>query len=280
MKTTSCFAAGLFVLSQLHAQEPRATPAQDPYAVPTPTPAAGGAAAGDGLVQRNLSLRFEDFSLDLATAAELQRADLGDEELYRRLIAMVGKKEARQESMTVVRSRSGNKALAESILETIYATEFEPPELPNTVGVSISPPKPAAEVPAPDTVPETDKLDQAVEAAQLDGLRTPATPTSFETRNSGRTVEVEPTASADWSIIDLRFACDYVLHVGTSKHGQGLSEAEMPEFEVQRSNSAVTVTPGKPFLCGTVNRPPNSKVDADAANRIWFAFVTASYAKP
>lgn len=279
MKTTTCFAAGLLVLSQLHAQEPGTAPRQDPYAEPAPTPAEGVVATG-GPVQRNLSLRFEDFSLDLATAAELQRADLGDEELYRRLIAMVGKKEARQESMTVVRSRSGNKALAESILETIYATEFEPPELPNTVGVSISPPKPAAEVPAPDTVPETDKLDQAVEAAQLDGLRTPATPTSFETRNSGRTVEVEPTASADWSIIDLRFACDYVLHVGTSKHGQGLSEAEMPEFEVQRSNSAVTVTPGKPFLCGTVNRPPNSKVDADAANRIWFAFVTASYAKP
>ena len=279
MKTTTCFAAGLLVLSTLHAQEPRATPVQDPYVAPVPTPAGGAAPAGDG-VQRNLSLRFEDFSLDLATAAELQRADLGDEEFYRRLVAMVGKKEARQESMTVVRSRSGEKALAESILEMIYPTEWEPGELPNTVGVSISPPKPAAEVSAPDAAPETDKLAQAVNASQLGDLRIPVTPGSFETRNSGRTVEVEATASADWQTIDLRFASDLVILAGTSKHGQGLSQTEMPEFEAQRTTSAVIISTGKPFLLGTANRPPNSKVDADAANRIWFAFVTATYAKP
>jgi hypothetical protein len=276
MKTTPCFLAGILAISGLHAQEPRATPRQDPYVAPAP--AAG--AATNTETPRNMSLRFEDFSLDLATAAELQRADLGDEELYRRLIAMVGKKEARQESMTVVRARSGEKVLAESILETIYSTEYEPAELPNTVGVSISPPKPAADSPAPDVVPETDKLEQAVHAAQLANLATPATPTSFETRNSGRTVEVEATASANWDIIDLRVSNDYVLHAGTSKHGQGLSLIEMPEFESQRILTAATVIPGKPFLLGTVNRPPNSKLDADAANRIWFAFVTASYAKP
>jgi hypothetical protein len=273
--TTRLVLAALLGLPVLSAQTPPPAARQDPYVAATP--AAGAPPAAE--VQRNLSLRFEDFSLDLAAAAELQRADLGDEELYRRLLAMVAKKEARQESMTVIRARSGNKALAESILETIYATEYEPPELPNTVGVSISPPKPA-DVPAPDTVPETDKLEQAVDASQLGDLRTPATPTSFETRNSGRTVEIEPTASADWQSIDLRFACDLVRHVGTSKHGQGLSVIEMPEFETQRNTTSVTITPGKPFLCGTVNRPPNSKVDADAANRIWFAFVTASYAKP
>jgi hypothetical protein len=277
MKPSPCIVfAALLGLPVLSAQTPPPAARPDPYVAPAPAPGEAPAAQAP----RNLSLRFEDFSLDLATAAELERADLGDEELYRRLLALVAKKEARQESMTVIRARSGNKALAESIVETIYATEYEPPELPNTVGVSISPRKPATDGPAPAAVPDTDKLDQAVEASQLDGLRTPATPTAFETRNSGRTVEVEPTASADWAIIDLRFACDYVLHVGTSKHGQGLSMAEMPEFESQRNTTAVTVAPGKPFLCGTVNRPPNSKVDADAANRIWFAFVTASYAKP
>jgi hypothetical protein len=278
MKATTCFAAGILALSQLHAQEP-ASPRQDPYVAPAATPAERAAEAGDK-VQRNLSLRIEDFSLDLATAAELQRADLGDEELYRRLVAMVGKKEARQESMTVIRTRSGNKALGESILETIYATEYEPAELPNTVGVSISPPKPAADSPAPDAVPETGKLDQALEASQLGDLRTPATGTAFETRNTGLTIEVEPTASADWEIIDLRISSEHVLHAGTSKHGQGLSLIEMPEFESQRILTAATVIPGKPFLLGTFNRPPNSKLDADAANRIWFAFVTANYAKP
>lgn len=279
MKTTARFlAAGLLVLSRLPAQEPGTTPRQDPYAADTPGDVGGVSPASQAA--RNLTVRVEDFSLDLATAAELQRDDLGDEELYRRVIAMVGKKEARQESMTVIRARSGNKALGESILETIYPTEYEPAELPNTVGVSISPPKPAAETPVPDSVPETDKLDQAVKASQLGDLRTPPTATAFEVRNTGRTVEVEPTASADWEIIDLRISAEQVVLVGTSQHGQGLSLIEMPEFETQRILTAATVIPGKPFLLGTANRPPNSKLDADAANRIWFAFVTASYAKP
>ena len=146
--------------------------------------------------------------------------------------------------------------------------------------MSISPPKPAPEVSAPDVIPDTDKLAQAVNASELGDLRTPATPTSFETRNSGRTVEVEATASADWQTIDLRVASDLVILVGTSKHGQGVNLTEMPEFESQRNTTGVNISTGKPFLLGTLNRPPNSKVDADAANRIWFAFVTASYAKP
>jgi hypothetical protein len=272
MKPNTCIVlAALLGFPVLSAQTPPPAARQDPYVAPPP--AAGEAAAAEA--PRNLSLRVEDFSLDLATAAELVRADLGDEELYRRLIAMVGKKEARQESMTVIRTRSGNKALGEGILETLYATEYEPPELPNTVGVSISPPKPA-DGPAPDVVPETDKLEQAVKASQLGDLRTPATPTSFECRNSGRSIEVEPTASADWQTIDLRISTDNVLHAGTTKHGQGLSLVEMPEFERQHIITAVTVIPGQPFLLGTVNRPPNSKLDADAANRIWFAFVTAA----
>jgi hypothetical protein len=266
--------ASLLALPELSAQTPAAR--QDPFVAATNT----GKPAAAPEAPRNVSMRFEDFSLDLATAAELQRADLPDAELYRRLVAMVGKKEARQESLTVVRSRSGDKAIAESIVETIYATEFEPPELPNTVGVSISPPETAADGSAPTAAPDTAKLAGAVTASQLGDLRTPGTPTSFETRNSGRTVEVEPTVSMDRQVIDLRVACDFVQHVGTSKHGQGLSLVEMPEFETQRTTSAAAVQPGKPYLIGTANRPPNSKVDADAANRIWFAFVTASFAKP
>jgi hypothetical protein len=37
---------------------------------------------------------------------------------------------------------------------------------------------------------------------------------------------------------------------------------------------------GLPFLLGTMNRPPVSKVDADSDNRIWFAFVTVYSVKP
>jgi hypothetical protein len=137
MRTTPCFASCLLVLSGLNAQDTGA-PRQDPFAdrapatdpeVPPPLP-------------RNLTLRFEDFSLDLATAAELLRTGPADEELYQKLIAMVGKNEARQESMTVIRARSGQRANADSVAEKIFATEYEPPELPNTASACmISPPR-------------------------------------------------------------------------------------------------------------------------------------------
>jgi hypothetical protein len=68
--------------------------------------------------------------------------------------------------------------------------------------------------------------------------------------------------------------------VGVSEHGTGLSKTTFPEFEVQKLIGSATVTPGQPFLLGTINRPPVSKVDADSANRIWFAFVTVDSVKP
>ena len=275
MRTTPCFASCLLVLSGLNAQDSGA-PRQDPFA--------DGAPATDPEapppLPRNLTLRFEDFSLDLATAAELLRTGPADEELYQKLLAMVGKNEARQESMTVIRARSGQRANADSVAEKIFATEHEPPELPNTVGVSISPPKPDGDANAPATVPDTEKLEHTLSAAALGDLRTPAMPAAFETRNSGRVIAVEPVMGEDSTFIDLTCSSELVLLAGTSKHGQGLSLIEMPEYEVQRNATSTTVRNGKPFLLGTMNRPPNSAIDPDAAGRIWLAFVTTTVTSP
>ena len=275
-----------FAVTALYGQEKKADPYRageppkpqptrvvkdDPFADTDPNKKA------EAEIPQNVSVCYETFSLPLAMAAKIQREQLTDSELYARILGAVEKEEARQESFTVLRARSGQKATTESISEQIYASEFEPPELPNTIGVSIIP----AEVKeASSPIPDTSKLKDAADLDSFADLKTPATPTSFQTRNVGNTFEIEPTLGADNKILDLRLAPEHVALVGQSTNGQGLSKTEMPIFEAQRINTSASFFIGQPFLLGTVSRPPNSKVDPDSATRVWFAFVTATLAKP
>ena len=260
-----------FAIASLHGQENPADPYREAKAVAAaPTPSGAGE-------PKNISICYETFSLPLAVAAKIQREQLSDSDLYARIAAAVEKQAARQETFTVLRARSGQRATTESISEQIYPTEYEPPELPNSVGVSIVPP-PVKDVPTP--VPDTEKLKDAPDLGSLEGIKTPATPTAFETRNTGVTFEIEPTLAETEKILDLRIAPGHVALVGHTTSGQGLSLIEMPVFENQSVNTSVTLHINQPFLVGTINRPPNSKMDPDSANRVWFAFVTGTLAKP
>ncbi|MEO5917634.1 MAG: hypothetical protein ABIS50_25615 [Luteolibacter sp.] len=268
MKTHLLLITALAATS-LHAQEKPA----DPYREPKKD----AASVEQSAPYVDISICCETFSLPLAVAAKLQRQQLPDSELYKQLLASVEKQTARQESFTVLRGKSGQKSTAESISEQIYPKEYEPAELPNSVGVAMSPPD-AKDQQTP--VPDPSKLQSSPDLSSFNGLQTPATPTAFETRNVGTTLEIEPTLGEDLKILDLRIVPEIVTEVGRSAYGQGLSTTESPVFESQRINASFTVLINQPFLMGTLNRPPVSKVDPDSANRVWFAFVTATLAKP
>jgi hypothetical protein len=210
-----------------------------------------------------LSICFETFSLDLANAAVLYRKMTSDAKLYEEIVARVAQGEATQESFTVLRVRSGEKAVNEGISEQIYPTEYEAALTFNQF--SLTNPD---EVPSPVPVPPAGNL-----AAQQKYFA-PVRPKSFETRSTGLTLEVEPTVAADQPIVDLRLVPEFVALVDRVKFGQGISETEVPIFECQRTNTATTMKLGLPHLISTMNRPPVSKIDADSAKRIWFAFVT------
>jgi hypothetical protein len=280
MKTITCFAVGILALSSLHAQTPRAAPVgPDPFADP-PEAGTGAAANPEVPANQNLSVRYEVFSLDLATAANLQRENPGDAATYERMVAMTAKKEARQEAMTIVRCWPMNKAISQSIAEMKFPTEFEPPEIPNYVGVNIKQPVNPPGDGNPAALPDPEELKKALQAPQFNGIHTPAHPTAFEEYRTGRTFEVEATPEPETGKIELRMAASDQTFAGMTTAGQGMSRVETAEMESQNLNTAATVTPGKPFLLGTMNRPPVSKVDADSANRIWFAFVTVDSVKP
>ncbi|WP_338285728.1 hypothetical protein [Luteolibacter sp. LG18] len=271
--------AALLTCAAVHGQSPQTDPLKNGEQE--------SSSAATGNPNPNLAIRYETFSLSIAEAATLTRENPRDNELYAKLVAMVAKKEAKQEALVLLRTKSGQKATAESISEQIYPTEFEPPNLPEALGASFIARKgpdvknaDGTTAKQPVQMPNAAALIDAPSISELAGLATPSTPTSFETRNVGDTLEIEPTLGEDNHTIDLRIVPDRVTRTGDSSSGQGLSRCEMPIFESQRVNTSATLEIGKPFLLGTVNRPPVSKVDADSANRIWFAFVTANIAKP
>jgi hypothetical protein len=233
----------------------------------------------DGPPPPTISVCCETFSLDLTTAATLQREGLGDSALYARLVAMTGKKDARQESLTVIRTVCANKVKSDSVAEVIYATEFEPPELPNTVGVSIVPPKGGPEDKSPPAVPDAGKLENAPALEDLPALQTPAMPSAWATRDTGITLEAEATPT-DGGVIGLNLLIQRVTRTGDSEVGQGLSKCTMPDFDRQSLGCSLVVRPGQPAFAGTFNRPPDSKAAPDSANRVWFAFVTVNPVKP
>lgn len=242
------------------AQQPVAAnpgPAADPF---VRQPGEAVQRRNDG--PKSVSVCFEVFSLELADAAALYRQHLSDDKMYRQILDRVTRKTATLEHFSVLRARSGEKAVVEGISELIYPTEHEAPSTPN----SLTLPGPA-----------TNGNDQAPadpDPAHKRGVIAEAMPKSFETRNTGFSLEIEPTIGMNDTIIDLRLAPDFTRFVEREKWGSGKSEVELPLFESQRITTAATVVSGKPHLLGTPSRTPHSKLDADSANRVWFAFVT------
>lgn len=163
-----------------------------------------------------------------------------------------------------VTARSGQKATIEIIREFIYPTEYEPPELPNSVG-------------------------QTSGFGGYGGLVggsgggsfpvTPATPTAFETRNTGVTLEIEPTIGENDFVIDLRFVPEIVEFEGFINYGSPIqspgtdalgnpvtstiteNRIEMPVFSTRRVNTALTIYDGYTVAVGGLMREDVQNVE-------------------
>ncbi len=85
--------------------------------------------------------------------------------------------------------RDGQQASIRIVRELLYPTEYEPPELPNSVG-------------SDDVFVDFDTGDLFGGGTPLTPI-TPATPTSFDKREVGVLLDVLPTISADRNYIDL-----------------------------------------------------------------------------
>ena len=221
-----------------------------------------------------ISVCYETFSLPLSDAAAFQREGLTDEVLYQRLVDGLKKGNTKQESFTVIRSRSGEKSSNQSVVEKIYPIEWIAPQIPNSIGIAIV--DPSTGETAESSVDEKGlaNLASAPGKSLASGISTTTTACAFDTRYSGLTIDVEAILGANSNIIDIRLSPNEALFTGRDQWGQEEGLLEMPEFESRQINTHTTAIAGKPNLLGTFNRPPHSKIDTDSASKVWFSFVT------
>ena len=179
-----------------------------------------------------------------------------------------------------VTAKSGQKATIEIIREFIYPTEYEPPEIPTSVGGGNQGSGIGGGGGGGGTIPVT-----------------PATPTAFETRNTGVTLEIEPTIGENDFVIDLRFVPEIVEFEGFINYGSPIQSSvetsifgdvldpftgllttgvvgsepntitltenriEMPVFSVRRVNTALTIYDGYTVAVGGLMREDVQNVE-------------------
>ncbi len=152
-------------------------------------------------------------------------------------------------SQPSVTTRSGQAASILLVDEFIYPTEYDPPQLPTTVGTTGGP--------APVT---------------------PATPTAFEKRDVGITLEVLPVADANKQYVDVTLTPTVTDFDGFVNYGspintitnsafgsqtQELSENAilMPVFSTRRANSNLVVADGATVVMASLLRDEISLVN-------------------
>ena len=171
-----------------------------------------------------------------------------------------------------IMAKSGQKATIEIIREFIYPTEYEPPELPQNVG-GIGFGGGGNQVIGPGG-----GLVGGGGGGQGFPV-TPATPTAFEPRNTGVTLEIEPTLGNNDAVIDLRFAPEIVEFDGFINYGSPIqapstnalgepttvtiteNRIEMPVFSVRRVSTSLSIYDGHTVAVGGLMREDVQNVE-------------------
>ena len=103
-----------------------------------------------------------------------------------------------------VTTKSGQRAVIEIVREFRYPTQFDPPHVPETVG----------------SVTTRSDVGGIIPLGGASSVPvTPTTPTHFETRNTGVTLEVEPVVGPDGVTIDLNLVPQVVEFEGFINYG-------------------------------------------------------------
>ena len=175
-----------------------------------------------------------------------------DTELRAQLAELVKQGDATVvETMSCI-AKSGQKATTEAIREFIYATEYDPPELACTPRRDL-----------PETEPK-----KAVGPS----------PSAWDVRNLGATLEIEPTLSDDDRVIDLRLLPEIVYHTGNQvwmewRDERGKADVQMPDFFTARLNTSVFLLDGQPLMVAALS-PKNDRGDTDPSRKL-MVFVRA-----
>lgn len=160
------------------------------------------------------------------------RKSANDTDLRAACDKLIEKEEAVVLETASIIALPGQSATAESIKELIYATEYEPWALPNTVPIS----------------------------GESKGPRpmTPPTPTAFDTKNVGTTLEVEAQIDASDQIVELRMTPTLIYFTGYESLAEWdmeetTGEMKMPTFYVLKVKTGTTLMAGQPQMVAALS---------------------------
>jgi len=160
-----------------------------------------------------------------------------------------------------IKSKSGQRAVIEIIREFRYPTEFDPPQIPQTFEATGT------------TIGATGGSTSSFPV-------TPTTPTAFETRNTGVTLEVEPVVGPDSYTIDLNLVPQVVEFEGFINYGSPIQTTStnpltgitttnvitpnvinQPIFSTRKVTTSVSVFDGSTVVLGGLIREDVQKVE-------------------
>lgn len=142
-----------------------------------------------------------------------------------------------------VTTKSGRKAVVKIVRNFPYPTEFNPPE------------------PPPPQTGNTGDIILTPGSIITTGVVTPSTPTAFETRDLGVTLEVEPVVGADGYTIDLNLSPEVVEFDGFVNYGSPILGAQY---------NPLTITIDTPVLTeNVINQPIFSTRKVTTSVSIW-----------
>ena len=208
-------------------------------------------------------VHLEAFSLPPLAARKALIAHPKESALYAWLDAEMTKPASgvRLERHSLTRVRGGQRSKTEANDEHPYPTEFDPPEIPQTISLPVAA--------AAHAVPGGEKVFAPWPLTFTVGR-------AFATRNVGWTAEIELTISKDGKTADVNLAPENSRLVATMKYGL-TGEIQQPVFETQKCNAPVTTLLGQPALVSTFSPPlttgaPGGNTD----DRVWLLFVTVN----
>ncbi|MFN2621678.1 MAG: Amuc_1098 family type IV pilus outer membrane protein [Chthoniobacterales bacterium] len=162
-----------------------------------------------------------------------------------------------------VTTKSGQRAVIEIVREFRYPTQFQPPQIPQTFA-------------ARETVSGTASVSGNSNGAFP---VTPTTPTGFETRNTGVTLEVEPVVGPDGITIDLNLVPQVVEFEGFINYGSPIQTTNtnllgitttsvltpniinQPIFSTRKVTTSVSVWDGQTVVLGGLMREDVQKTE-------------------
>ena len=176
-----------------------------------------------------------------------------------------------------VTTKSGQRAVIEIVREFRYPTQFEPPQIPQTFNQNN------------DTFGGNGLLNPLTGLVSGAGTTaggntggfpvTPTTPTAFETRNTGVTLEVEPVVGPDGVTIDLNLVPQVVEFEGFINYGSPIQSTStnilgqpvtnvitpnvinQPIFSARKVTTSVSVWDGQTVVLGGLMREDVQKTE-------------------